>query len=121
MNKIIFVCFCLLLNHAHADTMGTVFYSPAERAALLSARNGIATGAVYSLYGIVQRGAGKSAAWINGRALTESPRDPAIPTLVIKRDHVLIGGKVIKVGETLDIVTGQHVVRIPEKSVRETP
>lgn len=111
----------MLPGYAHADTIGTVFYSPAERAALLSARSGIAKGAVYSLYGIIQRGAGKSAAWINGRAVTESPPDPAIPTLVIKSDHVLIEGKAIKVGETLDIVSGQRVVRIPEKSVRKEP
>jgi hypothetical protein len=106
---------------AHANSIGTVFYSPAERTALVAARSGIAQSAVYTLSGITRRGAGKSVAWINGRAVTQVPPDPGIPTLVIERDHILIENKVIKVGETLDIISGQRSLRLPEQAVRIKP
>ena len=111
----------LIINTAHANPIGTVFYSPAERAALIAARSGIAQSAVYTLSGITERDAGKSVAWINGRAVTQRPQDAAIPTLIIKRDHVLIEDQAIKVGETLDIISGQRVLRLPEQAVRVKP
>jgi len=106
---------------AHAYTIGTVFYSNAERATLVAARSGITQTAVYSVTGIIRRGAGKSVAWVNGRAVTETPQDPIIPTLIIGRDHVMVEGKPIKVGESLDILSGQRVLRLPEKAVRVRP
>lgn len=108
-------------GNVNATSIGTVFYSPAERAALVAARSGITQSAVYTVNGIIRRGAGKSAVWINGRAITEVPVDAAIPTLTIARDHVLIEGKPIKVGETLDIISGQRVLRLPEQAVRVKP
>lgn len=108
-------------SFAHAHTIGTVFYSPAERNALVAARSGIAQTAVYTVNGIVQRGRGKSAVWINGRAITEVPPDPVITTLIIGRDHVLIEKKPIKVGESLDINSGQRTLRLPENAVRVKP
>lgn len=105
----------------YADSLGTVFYSPAERAAIVAARSGIAQSAAYTLSGVIQRGAGKSAAWINDRAVPEMPPDTVIPSLVIKSDHILIEGKAIKVGETLDLVTDQRVLRLPEQAVRVKP
>ncbi|MDO8351251.1 MAG: hypothetical protein Q7S94_08890 [Gallionella sp.] len=123
MNKIYFIFIGLLLSGgtAHAYSIGTVFYSNAERATLVAARSGITQTAIYSVTGIARRGAGKSVAWINGRAVTETPQDPIIPTLVINRDHILIEGKPIKVGETLDIISGQRVLRLPEQAVRVKP
>lgn len=106
---------------AHAAPLGTLFYSPAEREALVSSRCETAPSAVYTVSGIIKRGPGKSAAWINGREVTEVPPDPAIPSLVIKNGYVLIEGKPIKVGETLDIVSGQRVLRLPEHSVQVKP
>lgn len=118
-----FICASLMLfgGNVNATSIGTVFYSPAERAALVAARSGITQSAVYTVNGIIRRGAGKSAVWINGRAITEVPVDAAIPTLTIARDHVLIEGKPIKVGETLDIISGQRVLRLPEQAVRVKP
>lgn len=123
MNIFRLICASLLLfcGTAHANTIGTVFYSPAERAALVAARSGATQSVVYTLNGITQRGAGKSVAWINGRAVTQVPQDAAIPSLVIARDHVLIEGKQIKVGETLDIISGQRGLRLPEQAVRVKP
>lgn len=114
----IFISLMLLGGAADAYTIGTLFYSPAERAELVAARSGIAQSAVYTLNGITERGAGKSVAWINGRAVTAIPPDPVIPSLVIARDHVLIEGKPIKVGETLNINSGQRGLRLPENAVK---
>ncbi len=123
MNKIYFIFIGLLLSvgTAHAYSLGTVFYSSTERATLVAARSGITQSAVYSVTGIIKRGAGKSVVWVNGRAVTETPQDPIIPTLVIGRDHVMVEGKPIKVGETLDIISGQRVLRLPEQAVRVKP
>jgi len=123
MNKIYFIFIGLLLSvgAAHAYTIGTVFYSNAERATLVAARSGITQTAIYSVTGIIKRGAGKSVVWVNGRAVTETPQDPTIPTLVIGRDHVMVEGKQIKVGESLDIISGQRVLRLPEQAVRVKP
>lgn len=118
---LLFIGLLLSGGTAYAYTIGTVFYSNTERSALVAARSGITQSAVYTLTGITRRGAGKSVAWINGRAVTETPQDPIIPTLVIARDHILIEGKPIKVGETLDIISGQRVLRLPEKAVRVKP
>jgi hypothetical protein len=120
--KVIYMASLLMFSSpALAYSIGTVFYSPTERATLVAARSGIAQTAIYTVTGITYRDAGKSVAWINGRAVAEVPKDEAIPTLVIARDHVLIEGKVIKVGETLDIISGQRVLRLPEKAVQVKP
>ncbi|MFA6971572.1 MAG: hypothetical protein WC208_09245 [Gallionella sp.] len=119
--RFIFISLLLFGSTAQANTIGTVFYSPAERAALVASRSGITQSVLYTLNGITQRGAGKSVAWINGRAVTQVPQDAAIPSLVINRDHILIEGKQIKVGETLDIISGQRTLRLPEKSVQLKP
>lgn len=120
--KLFFIIILLPWGNAPlAEPLGTLFYSPTERAAMVAARAGISQSAVYTLNGITQRGAGKTVAWINGRAATEDPPDLAIPTLVIKRDHVLIEGHPIKVGESLDIISGQRVLRLPEQAVQVKP
>ncbi len=121
MKKYLLINMLFIISSAHAHPIGTVFYTPAERAALVAARSGIAQSAVYTLSGITERDAGKSVAWINGRAVTQRPQDAAIPTLIIKRDHVLIENKAIKVGETLDIISGQRVLRLPEQAVQVKP
>ncbi len=119
----LFIFTSLLLpgGMARANNIGTVFYSTAERAELVAARNGIAQTNAFTINGIVQRAQGKSAVWINGRAIPELPADPVISTLQIHRDHVLIEKHPIKVGETLDIISGQRVLPIPENAVRVKP
>jgi hypothetical protein len=121
MKKLLLINILMFCGCAQANSIGTVFFSPAERAALVAARSGITQSATHTLTGITQRDAGKSVAWINGRAVTQVPPDAAIPTLVIDRDHVLIENKTIKVGETLDIISGQRTLRLPEQAVRTKP
>lgn len=116
-----FISLMLFSSAAFAYEIGTVFYSPAERSALVAARSGIAQTAIYTVSGIIQRGAGKSVVWINGRAVPAVPQDAAIPTLKIARDHVMVEGKPIKVGESLDILSGQRILRLPENAVQVKP
>ena len=111
----------LMLLNGSACAIGTVFFSPAERTSVVAARAGIAQTALYTVSGILQRSNGKSVVWVNGRAVTEMPRDEIIPTLSISRDHVRIEDKPIKVGESLDILSGQRVLPLPENAVRTKP
>lgn len=112
MNNKIFLLIGMAMLSGHAHAIGTVFYSPDERAEQ-AAQDGNAY--IYTLDGIVQRSAGKSAVWINGRAVTQ--QDPIFPKLIISRDHVLLGGKQIKVGESLDITSGQRILHLPTVKV----
>lgn len=121
VKAICIITLILLSSAAYAYPIGTLFYSPSERAALVAARNGIAQTAIYTVSGIIQRGAGKSVVWINGRAVPAVPQDAIIPTLVIDRDHVMVEGKPIKVGESLDILSGQRILRLPENAVQVKP
>ncbi len=107
--------------NVYAHSIGTVFYSPTERGALVAARSGISQSAIYTVNGIIQRGAGKSVVWVNGRTANQIPQDEIIPSLVICRDHVTIEGNPIKVGESLDILSGQRILRLPEKAVQVKP
>ncbi|MDD2721763.1 MAG: hypothetical protein PHH47_10710 [Gallionella sp.] len=115
------ILLALMMNNASGNAIGTVFFSPAERAALVAARQGITQTAIYSVNGIIRRAGGKSVVWVNGRAVNESPQDEIIPTLKISRDHVEIEDKPIKVGESLDVISGQRILRLPEKAVQVKP
>ncbi len=109
--KIIYVvCISMIPDSSHA--LGTLFYSQDERAQQLEQNGGTH---IYTLDGIVRRGAGESVVWINGRAVTQT--DPAFPALIISRDHVLLGGKQIRVGESLDITSGQRILHLPTVQV----
>lgn len=111
----------LTMHNACGKDIGTVFFSPAERAAMVAARQGIAQTAIFSVSGIVRRSNGKSVVWVNGRAVNETPQDPIIPTLKVSRDHVEIEEQAIKVGESLDILSGQRILRLPRQSVQVKP
>ncbi len=112
-------------NTLRADELKTLLYSPAERDALVAARNGITHSAIYQLSGIVLRSSGRNVAWINGQAASEMQANSSIsgqiPGLIIKRDHVLIKNKVLKVGDTLDIISGQRGSRLPTGAVKVKP
>lgn len=111
----------LVMNDACGDSIGTVFFSPAERATLVAARQGIAQTAIFNVSGIVRRANGKSVVWVNGRAVNEMPQDVIIPTLKISRDHVEIENRSIKVGESLDVLSGQRILPLPPQSVQVKP
>ncbi len=90
----IFHMLCLMALPASAYAIGTLFYAPDER------KNHDETTHVYTINGIVQRAAGKSMVWINGRPVWQD--DPMFPGLKVFRDHVLFDGLIIKAGESKD-------------------
>jgi hypothetical protein len=59
-SKIIFMFGLMLVSGSvFAHAIGTLFYSPSERAALVAARSGIAQTAIYTVTGITYREAGQ--------------------------------------------------------------
>jgi len=126
--------------------IGTVFYSPKERIALVARRNGATEEMVvaeekkfeqekdaekdvdeapkslpYAVSGIVTRSGGKSVVWLNGRPVKENSPDESLPAIRLSRDHVVIDGKAVKVGETLDISPGERVSPLPDGAVKVIP
>lgn len=121
--------------------LGTVFYSPEERAALVAKRNGAEdpndipdpivsneadstespTSVPYAVSGIVTRSGGKSVVWINGQPVAEAQPDPNLPPLRLYRDHIVIDGKSVKVGEVLDVISGKRVAPLPVGAVKVIP
>ncbi len=107
---------------AAGSQLGTVFYSPSERAAIVAARSGTdakmgeAT-TYYAVSGFVKREGDKSVAWINGHPVAEKPQEEGAPPISVSRDGVLIDGKPAKVGETLDATSGERSSALPPDAV----
>lgn len=122
--------------------LGTVFYSPAERAELVAKRDGgtmkkggaedegadqqrrveqAPNSLPYTVTGFVKRSGGRSVLWLNGEPVPETTTDAGRPTFRLSRDHVVIDGKEIKVGETLDIISGKHVSPLPDGAIKVIP
>jgi hypothetical protein len=111
----------LQVQSAGAD-LGTLFYSPAERAAITASRSGgqstaLPQGAAISLKGLVKREGSKSTAWINGQTVREGQavRGGAVP--LISPRHVTVDGQSVRVGETVDIENGARSDMVPKNAV----
>ena len=120
------LCLCLLLFAAAGtealatealvatnQRLGTLFYSPSERDAIVRARLGLleeeTPSAIVHLTGIVKRSGGKSTAWINGQAVPEGQSEaPGVKT-TISTSSVTVDGQRVRVGEAVDINTHQRV------------
>jgi len=128
--------------------IGTVFYSPKERVSLVARRNGATDEMVaaeekkfeqekdvsegkgaeeaakslpYAVSGIVSRSGGKSVVWLNGQPVDETPHDASLPPIRLSSDHAVIDGKSVKVGETLDTLSGESVAPLPAGAVKVVP
>lgn len=104
------------------ERLGTLFYSPAERTAIVAARRGEQSGAVYygtsvSVTGLVKRGGHKSTAWINGQTVAEGQAVPAAGVPVISAKSVTIDGQPVRVRETLDLESGARTDALPKGAV----
>ncbi len=104
------------------ERLGTLFFSPAERAAIVVARRGeqpgaISSGTAVSVTGLVKRGGQKSTAWINGQTVTEGQAVPAAGIPVISARGVRIDGQDVRVRETLDIDSGARSDALPQGAV----
>lgn len=104
--------------------LGTLLYAPAERAAILGARQGASVqedvkSTTLRYQGVVQRSGAKSTVWINGKPLVQG--DSAAPEL--KGTQAVVAGQPLRVGQSIDTTTGQRhdVVEPGAVVVRRTP
>jgi len=103
----------------HDVKLGTLLYSPAERAAIERARLGLAkdidTGSApqvlrqVTFNGIVKRQGDKNTVWLNGQPLPDGETVPPIKTLRATRNGIKLDGQPVRVGETLDLDTKARV------------
>ena len=105
-------------------SLGTLFFSPAERLEVEQSRSGdnpqaISAGKAISLKGLVRRGRGKGTSWINGQTVPEGQAVPSAGVPVISAKQVTIDGKSLRVGETLDVESGaRHDIVPPDSTVK---
>ncbi len=91
--------------------LGTLFYSPDERAAIVQARSGEKTAETASglaVTGLVKRATGKGTVWVNGQSVPEGQAVPPAAAPTIRHDGVVIDGSRVRVGETLNPRTGER-------------
>ncbi len=112
------------------EGMGTLFFSPAERAAIAAARKDeqagtanaeINYGTSVSLGGLVKRERSRSTAWINGKTVAEGQAVPAAGIPVISARKVTIDGQPLRVRETLDLESGLRSDALPPGAVSVKP
>lgn len=104
------------------ERLGTLFFSAAERGAIVAARRDAQTGAIsygtsVSVTGLVKRSGDKSTAWINGQTVAEGQAVPAAGVPVISAKSVTIDGQPVRVRETLDLESGARADALPEGAV----
>lgn len=94
------------------DELGTLFYSPAERIAITRARvEGAESGPQSNqmvVSGVVKRQHAKSTAWINGKAVNDGKSVQSIRRVRITDKGVTLDGNPVRVGEKLELTTGQR-------------
>lgn len=94
-----------------AVPLGTLFYSSAERSALVRARQGppdTASAPVsnrMTVNGVVKRKSGNSTAWVNGQTVHEGQSLPPIKKTTISSGSANLDGQQVRVGETLELNT----------------
>ena len=96
---------------AAAPELGTLFYSPAERSAIVRERSGAAADTAttrLSVSGVVKRARGKSTAWINRQPLPQGQLAPGARSTAIFASGVTVDGVRLRVGQTLDTQTRER-------------
>lgn len=132
----------LLPDIASAQTnqveIGALFYSPAERTAIVAARTNGGSGDIggemeggkkgeknfgtsVAVSGLVKRGSGKGTAWINGKAVAEGQAVPSAGIPVISPKSVIFDGQPVRVRETLDLESGLRTDALPPGAVSVKP
>jgi hypothetical protein len=107
---------------SQVDKLPTLFFSPAERAAIQFSRSGqsvvnLNVSTALTVSGLVKRRADKGMVWINGTAMPEGSSTPAGVTPAIGKRSVRIEQNEVRVGETLDAESGERIDFIPPGSV----
>lgn len=91
--------------------LDVLFYTPAERRAMVRARSGSTEQEDSSLArvsGIVKRERGNSTAWINQQPVAEGHSLAPTTRTTISGAHVTLDGQRVRVGETLDLRTRER-------------
>lgn len=93
-------------------SLGTLLFSPTERAAITAAREGktttTETPSGLHLSGIVKRAKGKGTVWMNQRPVAEGEPIPPVSAPHLTTDGITVDGKPVRVGQTLDLLTGER-------------
>ncbi|MBS1197543.1 MAG: hypothetical protein H6R18_1328 [Proteobacteria bacterium] len=100
--------------------LGTLFYTPSERATITASREGKAnneTTTGLTLGGIIKREHGKGTVWVNGRPVAEGQPVPPAQTPKINAQGITIDSKSVRVGETVNLVTGERTDIVPPGAV----
>ncbi len=103
----------------NGERLGTLFYSPVERLEITHARGDLESSEAEAptrlqLDGLVKRGGGKSTAWLNGKPVAEGLPVAQQPAPVINKAGVAIDGKPLRIGESLNLTTGERSDFIPQ-------
>lgn len=111
-----------VLAQSRQDRLGTLFYSPIERAMIAASRKGDGlegegVSANVSLTGVVSRDGRKGTAWINGRPVKEGEAISSAGVPVIEAGRVVIDGKRMRVRETLELESGARSDALPAGAV----
>ncbi|MBC7916794.1 MAG: hypothetical protein H7Y28_03195 [Rhodoferax sp.] len=100
--------------------LGTLLYSPAQRDAMVRERSGqvgmLQEIAQRRLDGVVRREGGKGTVWVNGDALRQG--DPTTPKIV--GVDAVVKERRLRVGQSVDAITGEASDLVPPGSVRAT-
>ncbi|GDX58087.1 hypothetical protein LBMAG30_22500 [Comamonadaceae bacterium] len=108
-----------------ADALGTLFFSGAERRAIVQARTSPseqpAAPTLLSLSGMVVRKGGKSTVWINGQALAEGAAPVPGASMAVAPRHITVNKLVLRPGETLDLTNRQSIDLLTPGSVTRRP
>lgn len=103
--------------------LGALLFSPAqrqaiERARLVDAPVADAPPETASVAGWVKRAQGKGTVWLNGAPLPEGQAGFLPQPPVISAQSVRVQGQPLRVGESLDLATGQRSDVVPPGAVR---
>ena len=96
------------------ERLGTLFYSAAERTAIIRGRHDDDLGeqsfggSQMTVTGVVKRQGGHSTAWINGQPIHEGHSAPNATRLTMTHQGVTLDGNPVRVGETLDLSTRER-------------
>ena len=112
------------LAAAQEGVLGTLLYTPAQRLAMVQARQG-PRGTAQSpgtqsrpsstqLNGVVARARGRGTAWVNGEAVAQG----ASATTVLRGTEAVVEGHRLRVGESFDNGTGAKTDVVAPGAVR---
>lgn len=103
--------------------LGTLFFSPAERTAQTLARGGKSERegtplAVLTVSGLVYRPRNKGTVWLNEQPYPEGQPIPPAGAPQIAANGIALAGRLVRVGETLDLTGGARSDLLPDGALR---